>query len=141
MAKVSIVQLKARKRSDGTAPLYLIIRNFKECSTFAIDVSLHPRHWNDKRRKVRKSYHEHRKLNEHLKQITERAELAALDVLLRDGKLTTRTVKDAMQQGSRETTPDFLTYFEKCIHESRDLGQHGSVAQRLVPSRDSGRVP
>ena len=64
MSKVSIVQLKARKRSDGTVPLYLVLRNKKERSTVALNVSLHPRHWNEKRREVRKSYHEHRKLNE-----------------------------------------------------------------------------
>ncbi len=127
MAKVSIVQLKARKRSDGTVPLYLVIRNKKERSTVALEFSLHPRHWNGKRHEVRKSYLEHRKLNEHLRRVTERAESAVLDILLRDGKLTTRAVKEAMQQGSGETAPDFLSYFENRIAEFRDRGQHGSV--------------
>ena len=128
MAKISIVPWTARKRSDGTVPLYLVIRHKKQRSLIAIEgARLHPRHWNAARQEVRKTYPEYRNLNLYLREVVEKAEAAVLEVLLRDGQLSPHAVKERMKIGAEQKTPDFLEYFQKRIDEFRDRGQHGSV--------------
>ncbi len=127
MAKISIVPWTSRTRPDGTVPLYLVVRSKKQRSIISLNVSLHPRHWNEGKQEVRKTYREYRKLNKHLRDVIEQAESAVLKILSKDGRITTWAVKELLQLSAESTSPDFLEYFQKRIDEFRDRGQHGSV--------------
>ncbi len=127
MAKISIVPWTSRTRPDGTVRLYLVVRSKKQRSIISLNVSLHPRHWNEGKQEVRKTYREYRKLNKHLRDVIEQAESAVLKILSRDGRITTWAVKELLQLSTESTSPDFLEYFQKRIDEFRDRGQHGSV--------------
>ena len=83
MAKISIVPWTSRIRPDGTVPLYLVVRSKKQRSIISLNVSLHPRNWNEGKQEVRKTYREYRKLNKHLRDVIEQAESAVLKILSR----------------------------------------------------------
>lgn len=128
MPKVSIIPWSSKKAPDGTVPLYLVIRHGDQRSTIAIaGVRMHPRHWNAARQEVRKTHRQHHKLNLYIKSVVDEAEEAVLDVLLRDGTLTTSAVKELMQRTEKPVAPSFFYYFQKRIDEFRDRSQFGSA--------------
>ncbi|PSQ78489.1 MAG: hypothetical protein BRD37_02820 [Bacteroidetes bacterium QH_8_67_23] len=62
-AKVTPVLWKHKTNSDGHSPIYLRIYASGQTKYKSLSVSIHPRHWNERQRRVRKSCRHHGQIN------------------------------------------------------------------------------
>lgn len=110
---LNLVQLKRKKRKDGTIPIYISITENRKIKYKSTGISLLDKYWNDEQHVVRKSHHDHKELNKKLKAklkkfVDLREELEAND------KLNTYNLKKA---AATKAPNDFIARAE-LYHES-----------------------
>lgn len=127
MAKARVVPWTAKKSSDGTVPLYLVLHHRGQRSTMALPVRIKEKDWNPTQREVRKTNRHHAKLNPYLKSILVKAEDAIVDAIVEGREVDTREIKSIVAGSGRKGQSDFLEDFRSRIEEFRERGQHGSV--------------
>ena len=88
MASVRIVAWSAKKATDGTLPLYLVIRHKNQRSTIALPVRIKDKDWNAKRGEVRKTNPDHYRLNLRLTEMLQKGRAALQDAVLEDSAVS-----------------------------------------------------
>ena len=76
---VKLLLRESKVRTDGTAPIYLRITANRKSRYKSTGIYVAPKHWNDRRRRVRKSHELAAALNDKLRRVRLDAETAALD--------------------------------------------------------------
>ena len=75
---IKLILRNSKKRSDGTAPIYLRITTNRRSRFKTTCILVAPKYWNSKRQKLRKSHELSTALNDRLRMIRLEAERAAL---------------------------------------------------------------
>lgn len=131
-----LVLRESKKREDGKAPVWLRITANRKSRYVSSGIYVEPRHWNDNKRRVRKSHPISNALNARLRKLRLDAEEAALDASTADA------VKAEVQGGAGNLT----TFFKRFIKDLDDqdkywehkkykvtLGKlHGALGQDLT---------
>ena len=127
MAKVSLLPWKGKKSDDGQLPVYLVVRHKGSRATMATDLSLHPKHWNDRSGEVRKTHPNHHDLNRYLSGLRERAQ-AAIARRMADGTLTAKGVRNDVRDAPEEdeAPTGFLVFAEEMLEGYRERDQIGT---------------
>ena len=127
MAKITPVLWKHKTNADGHAPIYLRIYAGGKTKYKSLSVHIHPRHWNERQRRVRKSHRQHGQINTLITEQLATAEGAVLE-RQREGKaLRPRHVKQALSSAEAEAgeSDDFFAYAERV---ARRMERNGQVA-------------
>ena len=130
MAKITPVLWKHKTNGDGHAPIYLRIYAGGKTKYKSLSVRIHPRHWNGRTDRVRKSHPRHAEINTLIIERLADAEGAALD-RQREGKpLRPRHIKRALQppaEAKRDdlgaAASDLLAYADRVADRMHRNGQ------------------
>lgn len=150
MAKVTPVLWKHKENVDGHFPIYLRIYAGGKTKYKSLSVYLHPRHWNERTRRVRKSHRSYGEINTLISEKVATAEGAILERQRSDKPLRPRHIKRALETSVREAEAaeeDFLAYCRKRLELMEDTHAHGTVVsyraavnklERFQKKRSSG---
>ena len=104
-ASVKLILRENKKKKDGTVPIWIRITANRKSRYISTGIYLEPKHWNDKKHKIRASHPLAPTLNASLQKAMLRVTEEALDTTSAD------TVKASVKSGGGS----FTTYFEQFI--------------------------
>lgn len=113
-ASVTPILRTSKERDDGRAPIWIRITANRKSRYISTGIYIEPRHWNDRKRKVRKSHELASAYNDKIRSLRLECEEAALDAD------TAQAVKDEVQ-GKRGSLSRF---FERFIGRLKDRDQY-----------------
>ena len=133
VANVRVVPWTSKKTSDGTVPLYLVIRHKSRRSTIALPIRIKERDWNVARGEIRKTHPDHYRLNLRLTEMIQKARAALQDALFEGSPISPYLIKDAILSDSKSAHYDFFSYYESQLHAYRQRRQWATYeAYRVV---------
>lgn len=113
-ASVTPILRTSKKRDDGRAPIWIRITANRKSRYISTGIYIDPDHWNDRKRKVRKSHELASAYNDKIRSLRLECEEAALDAD------TAQAVKDEVQ-GEHGSLSQF---FERFISRLKDRDQY-----------------
>ncbi len=113
-ASVTPILRTSKKRDDGRAPIWIRITANRKSRYISTGIYIDPDHWNDRKRKVRKSHELASAYNDKIRSLRLECEEAALDAD------TAQAVKDDVQ-GEHGSLSQF---FERFISHLKDRDQY-----------------
>jgi site-specific recombinase XerD len=113
-ASVTPILRTSKKREDGRAPIWVRITANRKSRYISTSIYIKPKHWNDRKRKVRKSHELASAYNDKIRSLRLECEEAALDAN------TAQAVKDEVQGNSGS----FSRFFERFIEDLKDRNQY-----------------
>jgi len=141
MAKITPVLWKHKDNGDGHCPIYLRIYSEGKTKYKSLSVYIHPRHWNDRTRRVRKSHRRFAEINALITDKLSEAEGAVVESRREGRAPTAQELKEALQDEvpSAENDaekPDFFAYAKTVRERFRQRDQiHSVIKHKAVASK------
>ena len=127
MAKASVVLWTHKTNADGHHPVWLRFCDARRTLYASLGVSVHPRFWNGRQRRVRKGHPHADRINELIRKRVEAAEDERLRLLTAGEPVTAERLKAALAPAPAEAGPGcFLRYVEAFLDT---LARSGKVAR------------
>lgn len=124
MATVKLLYRTEKANAKGEAPLYIRITKDRRHRYVSLGLRLHPDHWNEAERRVRKSHRNSQYLNNFLAQKMAEAEKAAL---LAESEAKGVAVNKIKQRIMGTTSGSFLAYADRYVQQTERNGQYGTA--------------
>lgn len=117
---ISLTQLKRKKRKDGTIPVYIRMTENQKSKYKSTGISILPKHWNCKKKKVRRSHRNDTLLNNKLEgQLIEIKQIK--HELAKNNNLSLDTLKQAITE---DTDPSSI------LHQAKEYRIHLNTEER-----------
>lgn len=113
-ASVSPILRSSKERDDGRAPIWIRITANRKSRYISTSIYIKPKHWNDRKREVRKSHELASAYNDEIRSLRLKCEKASLDAD------TAQAVKDEVLGKSGSVTQ----FFERFISRLQDRDQY-----------------
>lgn len=118
---------KHKTDAKGHQPLYLRVGDASRTLYVSLGVRLHPRHWNDVAKRVRKSHDHEERLNALILRRLSEAEDERLRLLTNREPVTAEAIKAVLSPKKGRGPVDFLDYAERRLKEVERQGMIGRV--------------
>jgi len=135
MASIKIV-LRKEEKQDGTFPLAIRITKDRKTSYVYLNYSIHPRHWNAKEQKVKKSHPNSVRFNNYLTTKLAEATDKALNVETKNEIVSARTVRQKIKPSVAETFFPQAEDYLKELHLSGKYNQYTADKPRIGHFRE-----
>lgn len=122
MATAKIILKTDKAKSDGEAPLYLRIIKDRKAKFISLGFSIHPKHWNEKEKTVRKSHPNSVYLKNFLAQKLSDALKVSLELETSSKKISPKKIKQAITGRSSESFFPYALNFIKNYESSGQIG-------------------
>jgi len=133
VAKVTPILWTHKRRKDGTAPLRLRFSDTHRDLYASLRVAVHPRHWNERQRRVRKSHPDADEINELIAGKLAAAEKIRLGLLSSGEAVTAEALKRALSPSGASGGPRcFLRYVDTFLDELAVSGKVARVRRERV---------
>jgi integrase len=127
VAKVTPLLLKHKTDAKGHQPLYLRVADGSRTLYVSLGVRLHPRHWNDDAKRVRKGHDHTDRINALVQRRLSEAEDERLRLLTSREPVTAERIKAALSPEKENGLVDFLDFAEQRLKEVERRGLIGRV--------------
>lgn len=141
MAKITPVLWKHKENGDGHCPIYLRIYSEGKTRYKSLSVYIHPRHWNDRTRRVRKSHRRFAQINALIADKLSDAEGAVVESRREGRAPAAKELKEALQDERHSTeetseTLDFFSYARQVRERFRERDQiHSVIKHKAVANK------
>ncbi|NEM96988.1 site-specific integrase [Pontibacter burrus] len=126
MATVKILLKTEKANAQGEVPLYLRIIKNRAAKYISLGIKLHPKHWNEKEKKVKKSHPNSQRLNNYLAVKIAEAEGVALSMETGEKAVSSVKIKEAVLGKKSES---FLKYADAFIDGLEKNNQVSTAAK------------
>jgi len=124
MARVTPVLWTQKKNKKGHCPIYLRIEANDRRRYVSLRTRIHESHWNDNKRRVRKTHPQHEAINNLIAQRVAEAEGEILKLRTDRERITVETLKDSLTPETAEASGDFFVFADDVI---QDFERRGSI--------------
>ena len=129
MATVAIIYRKEKANKKGEIPLYLRIIKNRKPKYISLGVRLEEKHWDDGKKRVRKSHRNSQRLNNFIAQKVAEAEGLALEMESKDKNVAPKKIKLAVMG---QVSPSFLNFFREYIRVLEKKKKAGTLDKAKV---------
>lgn len=123
MATVKIMLKSEKANKKGEVPLYLRLIKDRKAKFISLGISIHPKHWNEEDKNVRKSHPNSKRLNNFLSHKITEAQDITLDMETASKYVPPKSIKQAILG---KTTESFLPFADRYVANLEKKGKIGT---------------